>query len=123
MDVKKETAGSCLDILISSFNARIVELQELVIARNSNFAIFFLLIILSFNYNLHVSHSHYLVPVYPATAITDLSAVDTSVKTLEYQMQSIKDRLRQEAEAIPKARVFLSLSLSVRVSDHLHLCL
>lgn len=43
MDVKKETAGSCLDILISSFNARIVELQELVIARNSNFAIFFFL--------------------------------------------------------------------------------
>lgn len=32
-------AGASLDSLISSFNARIVELQELVIARNSNAAI------------------------------------------------------------------------------------
>lgn len=61
--------------------------------------------------------------VYPATAITDLTAVDTAVKTLEYQMQAIKDRLRQEAEAIPKARVVISLFLSLRVSSyHLHLC-
>jgi hypothetical protein len=33
MDVKQ--AGSSLDSLISSFNTRIAELQELVIARNS----------------------------------------------------------------------------------------
>ena len=35
MDVKK--AGSSLDSLVSSFNARITELQELVIGRNSEF--------------------------------------------------------------------------------------
>ncbi|RWR89821.1 spindle and kinetochore-associated protein 1 [Cinnamomum micranthum f. kanehirae] len=81
MEVKE--AGTCLDSLVSSFSARIVELQELVIARN----------------------------MYPATAITDLTAVDTAVKTLEYQMQAIKDRLRQEAAAIPKARKLIDQSL------------
>lgn len=38
MDSKK--AGSSLDSLISSFNARITQLQELVIARNSEFNTF-----------------------------------------------------------------------------------
>ncbi|KAF6173701.1 hypothetical protein GIB67_021797 [Kingdonia uniflora] len=81
MDLKQ--AGSSLDTLISSFNTRISELQELVIGRN----------------------------MYPATCITDLSAIDTSVTAMELQMQSIKDRLREETEAIPKAKKLVHLSL------------
>ncbi|XP_058090577.1 spindle and kinetochore-associated protein 1 homolog isoform X1 [Magnolia sinica] len=83
MDSNMKQAGSSLDSLISSFNTRIVELQELVIARN----------------------------MYPATSIADLSAVDTAVKTMEYQMQAIKDRLREEIEAIPKAKKLIEQSL------------
>ncbi|KAF9614258.1 hypothetical protein IFM89_016550 [Coptis chinensis] len=66
MDVKQ--AGASLDTLISSFNTRIKELQELVIGRNK-------------------------------------------VKALEFQMQSIKDRLREETEAIPKAKKLIEMSV------------
>ncbi|KAK4269735.1 hypothetical protein QN277_022853 [Acacia crassicarpa] len=81
MDVKN--AGSSLDSLVSSFNARIAELQELVIGRN----------------------------MYPSSSITDLSAVDTTLKTLELQVQAIKGRLREETEAIPKAKKLINASL------------
>lgn len=47
----------------------------------------------------------YYSTVYPASSITDLSAVDASLKAMELQVQAIKDRLREEAEAIPKAKV------------------
>ncbi|KAJ7962123.1 spindle and kinetochore-associated protein 1-like [Quillaja saponaria] len=82
MEVKK--AGSSLDSLISSFNSRVTELQELVIGRN----------------------------MYPASSITDLSAVDTALKAMELQVQAIKDRLREETEAIPKAKKLIDASLS-----------
>jgi hypothetical protein len=49
--------------------------------------------------------------VYPATSITDLSAVDSALKALELQLQAIKERLLEETLAIPKAKVPLSLSL------------
>ena len=35
MEAKNQAAGSSLDSLISSFNTRIAELQDLVVARNS----------------------------------------------------------------------------------------
>ncbi|XP_031269706.1 spindle and kinetochore-associated protein 1 homolog [Pistacia vera] len=98
MDVKK--AGSSLDSLISSFNTRIAELQELVIARN----------------------------MYPASSVVDLSAVDAAMKAMELQIQAIKDRLREEIQAIPKAKKLIDASLrqqkilqnmSVHVSSHL----
>lgn len=98
MDV--EQAGSSLDSLISSFNTRVAELQELVIARN----------------------------MYPASSVTDLSAVDTALKAMELQVQHIKDRLREETEAIPKAKKLIEASLrqqkklqsmSVYVPSHL----
>ncbi|KAG5565507.1 hypothetical protein RHGRI_001410 [Rhododendron griersonianum] len=76
MDVKQ--AGPSLDSLISSFNTRIAELQELVIARN----------------------------MYPASSVPDLSAVDATLKAMELQVQHIKDRLREETQAIPKAKGF-----------------
>ncbi|EOA23211.1 hypothetical protein CARUB_v10019286mg [Capsella rubella] len=69
-------AGSTLDSLIASFQKRIGELQELIIARN----------------------------MYPARSISDLSAIDTALSSMELQVQSIKDRLREETEAIPKAK-------------------
>ena len=49
--------------------------------------------------------------MYPATSVTDLSAVDAALKGMELQLHSIKDRLRDETLAIPKAKVPLSLSL------------
>lgn len=45
--------------------------------------------------------------MYPATSITDLSAVDGALKAMELQLQAIKDRLRDETLAIPKAKVLL----------------
>ncbi|KFK35267.1 hypothetical protein AALP_AA5G263100 [Arabis alpina] len=76
-------AGSSLDLLITSFNKRVSELQELVIARN----------------------------MYPASTIPDLTAIDTALSSMELQVQSIKDRLREETEAIPKAKKLIEASL------------
>ncbi|CAN1792495.1 Spindle and kinetochore-associated protein 1 homolog [Linum perenne] len=76
-------AGSSLDSLISRFNARIIELQDLVVARN----------------------------MYPASSVTDLSAVDTALKAMELQVQEIKARVREETEAIPKAKKLIDGSL------------
>ncbi|MBA0562766.1 hypothetical protein Golob_007789 [Gossypium lobatum] len=81
MDLKQ--AGSSLDSLISSFNTRIAELQELVIARN----------------------------MYPASSVTDLSAIDAALKGMELQVKAIKDRLHEETEAIPKAKKLIAKSL------------
>lgn len=47
--------------------------------------------------------------VYPASSVADLSAVDTSLTAMEQQVHSIKDRLREETLAIPKAKVLLIL--------------
>ncbi|KAG6747940.1 hypothetical protein POTOM_047831 [Populus tomentosa] len=88
MDVKQ--AGSSLDSLISSFNTRIAELQELVIARN----------------------------MYPASSVTDLKAVDAALKAMELQVQAIKDRLREETLAIPKAKKLIEASLRQQKKLH-----
>lgn len=74
MDAKK--AGASLDSLMSAFNSRISELQNLVIARN----------------------------MYPASSVSDLSAVDVELTAMELQVQGIKDRLREETLVIPKAK-------------------
>lgn len=76
-------AGSSLDSLISSFNKRVSELQELVIARN----------------------------MYPASSVPDLTAIDAALSSMELQVQSIKDRLREETEAVPKAKKLIEASL------------
>ncbi|PWA74834.1 hypothetical protein CTI12_AA248050 [Artemisia annua] len=83
MEGKNQAAGSSLDSLISSFNSRIAELQDLVVARN----------------------------MYPASSVTDLSAVDSTLKSMEMQLQQIKDRLREETLAIPKAKKLIQASL------------
>ncbi|XP_039122515.1 spindle and kinetochore-associated protein 1 homolog [Dioscorea cayenensis subsp. rotundata] len=80
MDLKQ--VGHSLDALISAFNSRIVELQELVIARN----------------------------MYPSTSMADLSAMDTTLKTMESQIQVIKERLQEERNAIPKAKKLIEMS-------------
>ncbi|XP_004516030.1 SKA complex subunit 1 homolog [Cicer arietinum] len=82
MDSSKN-AGSSLDSLMSSFNARVLQLQELVIARN----------------------------MYPASSIADLSAIDAAVTAMELQVQAIKDRFREETEAIPKTKKLINASL------------
>ncbi|KAJ6804588.1 spindle and kinetochore-associated protein 1-like protein isoform X4 [Iris pallida] len=76
-------AGASLESLVSSFNTRIAELQELVIARN----------------------------MYPATSMADLTSVDAALKSMESQIQTIKERLQEERAAIPKAKKILELSL------------
>ncbi|KAL6128979.1 hypothetical protein ACLB2K_072332 [Fragaria x ananassa] len=81
--MEAEKAGASLDSLIAGFNSRISELQELVIARN----------------------------MYPASSVTDLSAVDAAVKAMEVQVQAIKDRVRDETLAIPKAKKLIDASL------------
>ncbi|KAM5554811.1 hypothetical protein ABKV19_022965 [Rosa sericea] len=81
--MEAEKAGASLDSLIAGFNSRISELQELVIARN----------------------------MYPASSVTDLTAVDAAVKAMELQIQAIKDRVRDETLAIPKAKKLIDASL------------
>ncbi|KAM5570094.1 spindle and kinetochore-associated protein 1 [Rosa sericea] len=81
--MEAEKAGASLDSLIAGFNSRISELQELVIARN----------------------------MYPASSVTDLTAVDAAVKAMELQVQAIKDRVRDETLAIPKAKKLIDASL------------
>ncbi|XP_061995682.1 spindle and kinetochore-associated protein 1 homolog isoform X1 [Rosa rugosa] len=81
--MEAEKAGASLDSLIAGFNSRISELQELVIARN----------------------------MYPVSSVTDLTAVDAAVKAMELQVQTIKDRVRDETLAIPKAKKLIDASL------------
>ncbi|KAK7390179.1 hypothetical protein VNO78_25478 [Psophocarpus tetragonolobus] len=79
---ENKAAGASLDSLMASFNGRITQLQELVIARN----------------------------MHPASSVADLLAVDAAVTAMELQVKAIKDRLLEEAQAIPKtkARSFCS---------------
>ncbi|XP_040362689.1 spindle and kinetochore-associated protein 1 homolog [Rosa chinensis] len=81
--MEAEQAGASLDSLIAVFNSRISELQELVIARN----------------------------MYPASSVTDLTAVEAAVKAMELQVQAIKHRVRDETLAIPKAKKLIDASL------------
>lgn len=109
-------AGASLDSLMSSFNARITQLQELVIARNSEFpSIHFnfisnlqVLTPISVSINRRFLLAHYTV--YPASSIADLSAVDAAVSAMELQVKVIKDRLREETRAIPKTKALSSHS-------------
>lgn len=57
--------------------------------------------------------------VYPASSVTDLSAVDASLKAMELQIQAIKDRVREETLAIPKAKVptLSQFSFSIYICD------
>lgn len=114
MDVKK--AGSSLDSLISSFNTRIADLQELVIARNSEStrkSITFFLFLNQTAYYFYRFSS--LRVVYPASTVADLSAIDAAVKAVELQVQAIKNRVREETEAIPKAKVLYFSTLSCQL--------
>lgn len=47
--------------------------------------------------------------MYPGSSVADLSAIDAALKGMELQVQKIKDRLREETQAIPKAKVFSEL--------------
>lgn len=43
--------------------------------------------------------------MYPATSVPDLAGVDQTLSAMESQIQSIKERLQEERNAIPKAKV------------------
>uniref|UniRef100_A0A803KYQ9 SKA complex subunit 1 homolog n=1 Tax=Chenopodium quinoa TaxID=63459 RepID=A0A803KYQ9_CHEQI len=81
--MEAKEAGSSIESIMVSFNTRISELQELIIARN----------------------------MYPGSTVADLTAVDAAVKAMELQVQSIKDRLREETLALPKAKKLIEASL------------
>ncbi|KAL9245268.1 hypothetical protein vseg_018941 [Gypsophila vaccaria] len=81
--MEAKEASSSLETLMLSFNSRVSELQELIIARN----------------------------MYPASSVADLTAVDAAVTVMEVQVQKIKDRLREETLAIPKAKRLIEASL------------
>jgi hypothetical protein len=55
--------------------------------------------------------------VYPATAVTDLAAVDASVTAMEAQVQAIRRRLQEELDAIPKAKVSFRAHCTHRLPD------
>ncbi|CAH2063346.1 unnamed protein product [Thlaspi arvense] len=105
-------AGSSLDLLIASFNKRVGELQELVIARNSESSFNSRSILPS---SLRPMTRFWFPAVYPASSIPDLTAIDTALSSMELQVQSIKDRLREETEAIPKAKKLIEASLKQQV--------
>ncbi|KAJ3678682.1 hypothetical protein LUZ60_002485 [Juncus effusus] len=81
MDSAKE-AGASLETLIATFNSRIVELQELVVARN----------------------------MYAPSILPDLATVDTALTTMESQIDAIRDRINEERRAIPKAKKLIEQS-------------
>ncbi|KAL2892474.1 Spindle and kinetochore-associated protein 1-like protein [Bienertia sinuspersici] len=57
--------------------------------------------------------------MYPASSVADLSAIDASVKAMEFQVQSIKDRLSEETLAIPKAKQKKLQEMATHVPSHL----
>ncbi|VAH29768.1 unnamed protein product [Triticum turgidum subsp. durum] len=75
--------SSSLEAVATAFRSRVNELQDLALARN----------------------------MYPATAVTDLTTVDTSVTAMEAQVQAIRRRLQEELDAIPKAKKLVEKSL------------
>ncbi|CAO2834846.1 unnamed protein product [Amaranthus hypochondriacus] len=81
--MEAKEAGSSLESIMLSFNTQISDLQELIIARN----------------------------MYPGSSVADLTAIDAAVKAMELQIQSIKDRLREETLALPKAKKLIEASL------------
>ncbi|XP_051216060.1 SKA complex subunit 1 homolog isoform X1 [Lolium perenne] len=76
-------ASTSLEAVATAFRSRVNELQDLALARN----------------------------MYPATAVTDLAAVDASVTAMEAQVQAIRRRLQEELDAIPKAKKLVEKSL------------
>lgn len=48
---------------------------------------------------------YFLAQVNPGKVMPDLSNIDVAVKAMEFQVQAIKDRIREEKAVIPKAKV------------------
>ncbi|CAN6205384.1 unnamed protein product [Urochloa humidicola] len=76
-------ATSPLDAVAAAFKSRVVELQDLVLARS----------------------------MFPATVLPDLKSVNASVTAMESQVQDIRRRLQEELDAIPKAKKLIDRSL------------
>ncbi|KAG2645377.1 hypothetical protein PVAP13_2KG422006 [Panicum virgatum] len=70
-------AASPLDTVAAAFKSRVMELQDLVLARS----------------------------MFPATAMPDLASVDASVTAMESRVQDIRRCLQEELDAIPKAKL------------------
>lgn len=103
--------SSSLEAVATAFRSRVNELQDLALARNSELS----LLAQPAPRTLGSGPPSAVGPdpssspyaVYPATAVTDLTAVDTSVTGMEAQVQAIRRRLQEELDAIPKAKVSL----------------
>lgn len=109
--------GESLDAVSAAFQSRVMELQELVLARNSKLPLSTtspLLIPISLSLSPPITETlrspdpaclPHTFAVYPATAIPDLAAVDVSLTAMEAQLQAVRRRLQEEREAFPKAKV------------------
>ncbi|RLN34675.1 hypothetical protein C2845_PM03G06950 [Panicum miliaceum] len=76
-------AASPLDAVAAAFKSRVVELQDLVLARS----------------------------MFPATLLPDLASVNASVTAMESRVQDIRRCLQEELDAIPKAKKLIERSL------------
>ncbi|KAG5042136.1 hypothetical protein JHK87_006051 [Glycine soja] len=67
--------------------------------------------------SFHFTHRFfgYKFALYPASGVADLTAVDAAVSAMELQVKAIKDRLREEAQAITKTKARSSHALSLFV--------
>ncbi|KAK3127038.1 hypothetical protein QOZ80_7AG0567340 [Eleusine coracana subsp. coracana] len=74
---------SPLESVAAAFKSRVVELQDLVLARN----------------------------MFPATVTPDLASVDATVTALESQVKAIRSRLQEELNAIPRAKKLVEQSM------------
>ena len=73
----------------------------------------------SFHFNFYLSKRFfgYKFALYPASGVADLTAVDAAVSAMELQVKAIKDRLREEALAIPKTKARSSHALYLFVFE------
>ncbi|XP_066394843.1 spindle and kinetochore-associated protein 1 homolog isoform X3 [Miscanthus floridulus] len=72
-----------LDAAAAAFKSQVMELQDLVLARS----------------------------MFPATALPELANVDALVTAMESQVETIRRRLQEELDAIPKAKKLVQRSL------------
>ncbi|MCO5551216.1 hypothetical protein L7F22_004715 [Adiantum nelumboides] len=77
-----QTNAQSLEVLISAFSNRISLLQQVLVARSAM----------------------------PGSTV-DLATLDIAVQAMEQQLRAVKARLQDEADALPKAKALIELSL------------
>ena len=94
-----------LDAAAAAFKSQVMELQDLVLARSSTLLLRLSAAHLNPRWLLTRSPFSTLFSVFPATALPELANVDALVTAMESQVETIRCRLQEELDAIPKAKV------------------